>query len=911
MLNHQSLFELLQKNLQTESFFQNAFMLNSWEKNSCYRDFEASAKFCTQALKKAGFSDVRSIAHVCDGVRSAMDHTMPQAWDRSGRCTLKIISPGIPDEKRLLCDSDRHPLEAGIWSPSTPPEGLTGEIVNGDELDENSTAVAGKFVYSSEPPKNKRLRAWSHAGALGLICSKMEAKDVAPDELCWMNGAGHYGWYYSRDDKRIPIFVLTPRRAEFLMSLLKKGPVTVCGVMNTRIYDGTIRTVTGRIPGESPEELLLIAHIYEPFVADDAVGFAGCVEIGRLLKQLSDEGKLRLKRSLLVVFTMERYGLYAFFSNRKRTANIFAAQNLDAFCSKTYRIGRMPLNFFMSPVCNPFFGDVLQKKLLDTLLPDLKYIQRHSVLHDDSLGGDPHLDIPTLWIEGGTGIYHHTTSEAFNEIDEELAPPLLALLATYTAEMLSLDVAELRKKVTPYILDFYRERVQEVRKAFCQGVIDAREAGYRLYLARHFAEGRLRSFNKLQKDLVRESYIQTAVTPVAAEWTPPAAPMPDLSPMEARADNMVLQRRQWACMPFSLSRVPLEERKFWPQATNRLLLPLSDGHRSLLEALRMQRYTENIPVKPFMKEELKGYIDFFEYLAKYGYVKIHYPRKTRAREFSSALSELGVRKGMRLIVHSSMAAFGHFEGGAKRFCRELQKAVGTSGTLMMPAFNQYDMTDTNGVFDWRNTTSKVGMAAECFRKMPGVIRSLDPTHSLAVWGKDKIHFVQHHHQLPTMHQNSPIGLLEQADGYCLMVACYTAVTFMHIVETSNGALCCGQRSEEYDAILPDGTKAKLRAWAWRDGKCRALRHQEIYGWLKKHHKMTEIMVGNAHLRLFKLADYRRAYERLLHGKEGCRGCTVKPRKNAFSIPGDWDLERDCLKTETSAFVGDVDFSKYL
>ena len=42
--------------------------------------------------------------------------------------------------------------------------------------------------------------AWSQAGALGVVCTRMEAVDVAPDHLCWMNGVGHFGWYYSKDD---------------------------------------------------------------------------------------------------------------------------------------------------------------------------------------------------------------------------------------------------------------------------------------------------------------------------------------------------------------------------------------------------------------------------------------------------------------------------------------------------------------------------------------------------------------------------------------------------------------------------------------------------------------------------------------------------------------------------------------
>ncbi len=910
MTSYKKIFHLTEKLLQKEKFLSNAQKLYAVEKDPGYENFARSAAVCVQALKEAGFSDIESISIPCDGVTSFMDHTMPQAWDRTGRCTLEIINrPEIADAEKLLCDSNRNALEAGIWSPPTPPEGICGEVITGETVQTTPESAAGKYVFITEPPKNLQMISWSKANAAGVVCTKMEAADFAPDELCWMNGVGHYGWYYSKGDKRIPVFVLTPRRAEFLQRLLASGPVQLRGVMNTRIYDGDIQIITGRIPGESPQELMLMAHIYEPFIADDAVGFAGSVEIGRLLKELEQLGKFRLKRSLRVVFTMERYGFFAYLSDPKRAKKIFAAQNMDAFCSKTYSIGGMPLSFFMSPVCNPFFGDVLQKKMLDTLLPDVKYRWRHSVLHDDSLGGDPDLDIPTLWIEEGTGKYHHNKHRAFNEIDEDLAPRILALLTAYCAVMLSSDASDLRHAVTPYITAFAKERIRDVSRAWRAKEIDSAEAEYRLKLIHHFASGRLRSFNKLQSALVSAAECKQLVNSLPGLLLP-ASPLPDLTPWEVRADNMFIKRCQKADIPFSFARIPHQERQFWQCATNRLLLPLSNGRRSLLEVMKMQRFSENPPAKPFTKAELQQYIAYVEYLEKYGYVTIDRPGHTTPEDFARALKKLGVTENMQLIVHTGLASFGRFDGGPQEYCRTIMDAIGKNGTLMMPAFNQYDMSDTNGVFDWKNTVSKVGAVTEFFRNMPGVVRSLDPTHSVAVWGRNKIDFIRHHHQLPAMHRNSPIGLLEQAGGYCLLAGCRTAVTFRHVVETSLKCPCCGQRTEEYGAILPDGSRSKLRAWAWMNGSCRAIRHGEIYSWLQKNGKIREIMLGNAHLRLFKLSDYRAAYERLLKGKNGCRGCEVRPRQNEFSVPGDWDTENDCLKPDSTAFTGEIDWEKY-
>lgn len=629
MLKHQAIFRLMQKNLQVESFLQNAAKLYSWEQFSRYPDFQKSAAFCVEALQKAGFSEVESIPVPGDGVTAFRDHISPQAWDRTGRCTLEILSAALSDAEKMLSDTDRHPLEVGMWSPPTGPAGLTGEVINGDALGDHAGLVQGKFVYTSNPPQNKLMLAWSKAGAKAVICTRMEAAEVAPDEICWVNGGGHYGWYYCQGDRRLPVFVLTPRRALFLTDRLQKGPVKVRGIMKSKVYDGTLPMVTARIPGDAPEELLLIAHIYEPFLADDAGGFAGCIEVGRLLRQLAAAGKIHLRRSLRVVFMMELYGLYAFLADTRRSKNIFAAQNLDIFCSKTYSLGGLPLNFSMSPVCNPFFGDVLEREMLSTLLPDVRIQPQHSALQGDTQGGDPDLDIPTLWLASGLGKYHHNTHAAYNDIDAELAPRLLALIAAYSAEMLCAEPQELKATVLPGILQQYRGSIREVRQAGTDQSIDLRETHTRLNLARHFAAGRLRSLNKLQPGLVSAAEVRAVLAPVAALWQPPAAALPVLTPWEAQAGTMILQRCQRGVIPFSLARVPQAEKVLWPCVTNRLILPLSDGKRTLLEALRMQRYSESIPVQPFTDAELEMYIDFARYLEKYGYVTIKTPKQPR------------------------------------------------------------------------------------------------------------------------------------------------------------------------------------------------------------------------------------------------------------------------------------------
>ena len=88
-----------------------------------------------------------------------------------------------------------------------------------------------------------------------------------------------------------------------------------------------------------------------------------------------------------------------------------------------------------------------------------------------------------------------------------------------------------------------------------------------------------------------------------------------------------------------------------------------------------------------------------------------------------------------LIVHSSLSALGQIEGGAPTVIDELSEFC---GTLCMPT-HTYCYPESAGepgpVFDAETTPSQVGFITEYFRKLPSVVRSINPTHSLAARGE--------------------------------------------------------------------------------------------------------------------------------------------------------------------------------
>jgi aminoglycoside 3-N-acetyltransferase len=148
------------------------------------------------------------------------------------------------------------------------------------------------------------------------------------------------------------------------------------------------------------------------------------------------------------------------------------------------------------------------------------------------------------------------------------------------------------------------------------------------------------------------------------------------------------------------------------------------------------------------------------------------------------LKALGINEGDALLVHSSYKSLGGVDGGIDTVISALKSAVGDSGTLIMPTFTYEYVNASSPVFDVSETPSCVGMITELFRKSEGVIRSIHPTHSLAVWGKDKEYYVRDHRLDKTcLEKNSPIFKLKENHGKIMLLGCPTEkLTLLHGAE---------------------------------------------------------------------------------------------------------------------------------
>lgn len=104
------------------------------------------------------------------------------------------------------------------------------------------------------------------------------------------------------------------------------------------------------------------------------------------------------------------------------------------------------------------------------------------------------------------------------------------------------------------------------------------------------------------------------------------------------------------------------------------------------------------------------------------------------KDFSDAVRRLGIMPGDICLFHSSFKSLGPVEGGAESIIGGFEDVLGPEGTLVAPTLCSSDFH--NSYKTWHlDKPSEVGYLPEYFRKLPGVIRSDQATHSVAARGK--------------------------------------------------------------------------------------------------------------------------------------------------------------------------------
>ena len=231
-----------------------------------------------------------------------------------------------------------------------------------------------------------------------------------------------------------------------------------------------------------------------------------------------------------------------------------------------------------------------------------------------------------------------------------------------------------------------------------------------------------------------------------------------------------------------------------------------------------------------------------------------------------SLSNIGVESGDTLLVHSSLSSLGWVCGGAQSVILSLKKALGTGGTLVMPAHSSgwsdpakwenppvplewvQTIYDNLPPFEQKMTpTLGMGVIAELFRTIPGSLRSAHPQVSFSANGKFAEKIVSGHNLTPKFGMQSPLARLYDLDAKVLMLGVgYDSCTCFHLSEALIGNLPV-QRAGT--AILENGE----RVWKWfEDYDYDADDFELIGNAFEQDGQVHSARIGNANCRLFSI-----------------------------------------------------------
>ncbi|MCI8385673.1 MAG: AAC(3) family N-acetyltransferase [Acutalibacter sp.] len=200
---------------------------------------------------------------------------------------------------------------------------------------------------------------------------------------------------------------------------------------------------------------------------------------------------------------------------------------------------------------------------------------------------------------------------------------------------------------------------------------------------------------------------------------------------------------------------------------------------------------------------------------------------TEMEQLQQDLTALGVQQGDALLVHSSMKAL-NTTLTPEQVIGCLQAALGPEGTLLMPALTYENVTSEHPVFSSADTPPCVGLLPGTFWKLPGVERSLHPTHSVCARGRLAHRLTVGHAMDDTaVGPHSPFMQLAVVGGRLLFIGdILESCTFMHGIE---------------DIVQPPWIRPAPPRTFLLDGQERTYPGSDEFGWGQEFQRIGDML----------------------------------------------------------------------
>ena len=232
----------------------------------------------------------------------------------------------------------------------------------------------------------------------------------------------------------------------------------------------------------------------------------------------------------------------------------------------------------------------------------------------------------------------------------------------------------------------------------------------------------------------------------------------------------------------------------------------------------------------------------------------------------------GIEIGDTLCVHTAMSELGYVIGGARTVIEGLIKALGPSGTIMMPTYSG-DMSDPA---EWSHPpiprsmidevrrelpaydpvltpTRGMGAVAELFRHWPEVRRSPHPQSSFSARGKHASDLVEKHPLNFRFGPESPLGKLVDLKGKALLLG--APIETLSLFYLTEYYMDDRRIVERMAPVTENGTVKWTR---YRDAEYPCHWFVDVTDWLTERKIARVVRIGNAQCILYDAAHTVRA-----------------------------------------------------
>lgn len=152
------------------------------------------------------------------------------------------------------------------------------------------------------------------------------------------------------------------------------------------------------------------------------------------------------------------------------------------------------------------------------------------------------------------------------------------------------------------------------------------------------------------------------------------------------------------------------------------------------------------------------------------------------QDIFAMLEAVGVRPDDKVTIHTSLKAVGPIEGGAETLLDALREYL-CDGLLLVPTHTWLGLVE-RPYYDRKETAPCIGVFPTVAAFHPAAVRSLHPSHSVAVFGKEAAAYVEGEKSFTTgTPTDGCLSRLYEEHGKVLLVGVgFESNTYLHAVE---------------------------------------------------------------------------------------------------------------------------------